>query len=56
MTPEAVYANEYFFGNYGLRRFAWITQNRKLFNPFPVSGKQGIFRAYLPDDLELWTP
>ncbi len=42
--------NEKFFGNFSPGRFAWKLENiRRLKNPIPIKGKQGLFNV--PDDL-----
>ena len=43
---------ERWFGNYGIGRFAWMTDNLRAFDvPFPVKGKQGFFSVEVPDNL-----
>jgi len=37
------------FGDYSFGRFAWITKNRRLIEPFPVKGRQGLFNVELPE-------
>ena len=45
---------EYRFGNYAPGRFAWRTTAVRRLKPFPVKGKQGLFRVTLPSDVEDW--
>lgn len=41
-------AGEMVFGDYSGRRFAWITDNLRVFDPFPVRGRQGLFTVETP--------
>jgi hypothetical protein len=44
------------FGDYSPGRWGWITDNLRLFTPFPVKGAQGLFRATLPEGFECFAP
>lgn len=57
-APEAVrrITGEEFFGDYRPGRFAWVTSNLRLFDPFPVRGGQGLFRVRLPADFSPRVP
>ena len=39
------------FGDFSRDRWAWLTSNLRRIEPFPVSGKQGVFRVTLPENL-----
>ena len=41
------------FGDYSPGRFAWITTGLRRLKPFPVKGRQGLFRVTMPE-FEQW--
>ncbi len=51
---------EYPFGDFSLGRYAWKLENVRAIEPFPVTGRQGLFWVEVPDDLlneeNEWTP
>jgi hypothetical protein len=56
-------AEEMVFGDYGPGRYAWVTENLRVFEPFDVTGKQGLFECYCPPFMDgyikavsLWEP
>ena len=54
-TPagERVYRDRH-FGDYTCGRFAWFTNDlRADFEPFPVTGQQGLFQVELPEGITL---
>jgi len=36
---------EAFFGDFSVGRYQWITARRRPLKPFPVAGRQGLFRV-----------
>lgn len=43
------YRIEESFGDYSAGRFAWLTSGRRRLKPFPVKGKQGLFKVKMPE-------
>lgn len=43
--------DELAFGDYSGRRYAWVTDNLRTFDPFPVRGAQGVFKVDVPSYL-----
>jgi len=44
--------NEFAFGNYEAGRFAWImSEFKRLVEPFPMRGQQGLWDADIPDEV-----
>lgn len=50
-TEHVIAAGDLPFGDFSAGRYAWVTGNRRRLQPFPVRGRQGLFRVRLPDDL-----
>jgi hypothetical protein len=50
--PE--YWREEKLGDYSPGRYAWVTTNCRIFEPFPVTGRQGLFEVEVPDALAYW--
>ena len=44
-------SKEYAFGDYSPNRYAWNLKERKIINPFPVTGKQGLFDIEIDREL-----
>ncbi|MCH9649538.1 MAG: ASCH domain-containing protein [Deltaproteobacteria bacterium] len=42
---------DHWFGDYSSGRFGWSTCGVRRLIPFPVRGRQGLFKVRLPDDL-----
>lgn len=56
-----VTSSELVFGDFSPGRYAWITNNLRTFEPFPVTGSQGLFQIWCPTlgmvkAISLWEP
>jgi hypothetical protein len=54
--PEGEYAELYVWtermmGDFGLERFGWVLENIRAIEPFPVTGRQGLFEVEIPEGL-----
>lgn len=51
--PIEMKQSEMFYGDYSPGRFGWITTNlRRIKDPFPVKGQQGIWNLMMPNWVE----
>lgn len=46
---QDVSLDNYYTGNYEVGRYGWITENLRVIDPVPVTGKQGIFDVKIND-------
>ena len=50
---DSISPKEYVLGNYEIGRYAWILENIRKIEPFPVIGRQGLFNVNIEGNSEL---
>ncbi len=51
LRVDPAYEAEIAFGDFSDGRYGWVTNNRRVLDPFPVRGQQGLFEVNVPDSI-----